>query len=126
MSIEEVKDFLKDWKMPSSEELKKKMCEKNLKSKKPHKCPTCGSKYMYYDSSAGPIVGGIAWGNNIPNAHPIGAWICLDCQEKQYEKRKKYEEEQKRKEAPEQIKKKKAKIKEIKEEIKELEKLIEE
>jgi len=106
------------------EQFKKKFCEENLSKSKPKKCPQCGSKYLYFDSMAGPIVGGVSWGNKIPNAHPVGAWICLDCAIKQSEKDRKYEEEQKRKEAPELIKKKKAKIRKIEDEIKELEKII--
>jgi hypothetical protein len=40
------------------------------------KCPDCG-KEMYFDADAGPIVGGFVM-MGIPNAHPVGAWICLN------------------------------------------------
>jgi len=51
------------------------------------KCPKCGSKDMFYDSSAGPIVGGFIVnvvrrdGTVGPSrgAHHTGAWICNNC-----------------------------------------------
>lgn len=119
-----LKEHLKNWEMPSAEEVRERMCEGNLKSKNPRRCKTCNSKYMYFDSMAGPIVGGVFWGNKHPDAHPTGAWICLDCSIKEVKEQRRYEKEQKRKEAPELIEKKKTEIEELEKEIKELEKLI--
>ena len=119
-----VEEILKGWKMPSNKQIKKNMCKVNLSKLIPKRCPVCNSKYLYYDSSAGPIVGGVGTWKHPPNAHPIGAWICLDCAERSYKEREEYKRKQKIKEAPEQIKKKQEQIKKLNDEITELKELI--
>lgn len=50
------------------------------------KCPKCGEK-MFYDSEAGPIVGGLIMmkvGKDgivrpTEGAHPVGDWVCIKC-----------------------------------------------
>jgi len=116
--------MFKDYKIPSNEEIKKRWCEVNLKSPNPRTCKVCGSKYMYFDSMAGPIVGGVGTWKHPPNAHNVGSWVCLDCQIKSSQKAHKRKEEQRKKEAPQQIEEKKQKIKKLQQEIEELEKLI--
>ena len=73
------KVMTKNWKMPSEKELKKRFCQDNLRKIIPKRCKVCGSKYLYFDSDAGPIVGGVGTCSHPPNAHSIGAWICMDC-----------------------------------------------
>jgi len=110
--------------IPSPEEFKRRFCEDNLNSPNPRKCEVCGSKYMYYNSTVGPIVGGFAMSGEIPNAHPTGMWICFDCQMEESKKQKEYERKQKIKEAPSLIKKKEEQIKDFKKEISDLKKLV--
>jgi len=61
------------------------------------KCPVCGSKNMYYDNLAGPIVGGFivdhvrSDGTVGPSqgAHHTGSWVCYNCiklQQEDYDK----------------------------------------
>jgi len=113
-----------DRKKVTGEDFINNMCENNIKSKDPKKCKECGSIRMYFDPSAGPIVGGVGDWRHPPNAHPTGAWICMDCIKINSEKRLKEEEEQKIREAPQVIKQKKSQIKKLQKEIKELEKLM--
>ena len=82
-----VVECLKNSKTLSAKQIKKSICDENLKKLIPKRCKICGSKYLYYDSMAGPIVGGIGTCRHLPNAHPTGAWICLDCQENRNDKR---------------------------------------
>jgi hypothetical protein len=70
--------------MPSAKQVKKTMCKDNIEKLHPKRCPVCGSKYLFFDPTAGPIVGGVGDWIHPPNAHPTGAWICLDCVEKAY------------------------------------------
>jgi len=86
--------MFKDYKIPSNDEIKKRWCEVNLKSPNPRTCKVCGSKYMYFDSMAGPIVGGVGTWKHPPNAHNVGSWVCLDCQIKSSQKAYKRKVEQ--------------------------------
>jgi len=117
-------EYSKDWKMPSEKQIKKRMCEDNLKKLIPKRCKVCNSKYLYYDPMAGPIVDGVGTCNHPPNAHPAGAWICLDCAEKQSKEQREYEQRKRRQELPKIIDEKKGEIVKLKNELKELEKEI--
>ena len=97
LSVDIMRELNKTSKKPmTAEQFKRNLCEANLRKVKPRHCPKCGSKYLYYNPMAGPIVGGLITmhadkdGNIHPSrgAHPIGQWICIDCQDKFWKDKK--------------------------------------